>query len=114
MFAHEYQKAVKRTLLNKPDVPLTPKETMQIWCAMGLVGEAGEACDNVKKAIFHRHGIDKDKLISELGDVAWYLAALCDTFDITLHTVMKENVIKLKERYPDGYKSEDSINRRDK
>ena len=109
----EYIQLVKRTLLDEPDVPLSPKETMQIWCAMGLAGEAGEATDHIKKGIFHRHGIDKDKLIKELGDVLWYVAALCEKFDISLEGVMNKNIEKLRERYPDGYKSEDSIKRKE-
>jgi len=109
----EYIQLVKRTLLDEPDVPLSSKETMQIWCAMGLAGEAGEAVDHIKKGIFHRHGIDKDKLIKELGDVLWYVAALCEKFDISLEGVMNKNIEKLRERYPDGYKSEDSIKRKE-
>ncbi|SRR5213592_1672649 len=113
MTPNEYQKLVGRTLLDKPDIPLSPSETMQIWCAMGLAGESGEACDNIKKGIFHRHGIDKNKLTKELGDVAWYLAALCTKFDISLEEVMIINIEKLKERYPNGYTSESSMNRKE-
>lgn len=43
---------------------------MLIWTAIGLVGEAGEVAELVKKGVFHRHGIDKEKLKNELGDVA--------------------------------------------
>lgn len=44
---------------------------------LGLVGEAGEVCDLVKKLRYHGH-LDpgNEKMVSELGDVLWYVAAL--------------------------------------
>ena len=42
-------------------------------------------------------------MIEELGDVAWYLAVLCDAIDSDLDTVMEENLKKLEQRYPEGF-----------
>ncbi len=111
MTPNEYQNLVTRTLLDKPDFPLSENEAMVIWCAIGLAGESGEVVDYIKKSIFHRHGIDRAKLMEELGDITWYLTALCEKFGICLEDVMIMNIKKLRTRYPDGYKSEDSINR---
>jgi len=41
---------------------------------MGLVGEAGELIDLIKKMVFHKQDISVPDLIDELGDVHWYLA----------------------------------------
>jgi NTP pyrophosphatase (non-canonical NTP hydrolase) len=108
-----YQKYAKRTLVNAPEVPLTDLEIMTVWNGLGLAGEAGEVCDLLKKGIFHRHGVDVEKLKKELGDVMWYISAICTKYQIQLSDVLQMNVDKLAERYPDGFKSKDSINRKE-
>jgi NTP pyrophosphatase (non-canonical NTP hydrolase) len=42
----------------------------------------------------------------ELGDVLWYLSALCTKFGFTMEEVMQTNVDKLKARFPEGYTPE--------
>ena len=111
MGPNEYQKLASRTLIDKPDFTLSDKEVMICWKAMGLAGEAGEVADLTKKTLFHRHPADRDKMIKELGDCLWYIAALCKDYDTNMEEVMQKNIDKLKARYPDGYSSEASINR---
>lgn len=111
MNADAYQVAAARTLIDGPDFVLTPEEVMFVWNAMGAAGEAGEIADHVKKAVFHRHGLDRDKLVKEIGDCLWYLAALCTKLGIPLSAVMAANIEKLLQRYPDGYSAEASRNR---
>ena len=111
MTADEYQKLASRTLIDKPDATYTDDEIMLVWNALGLAGEAGEVADTIKKAVFHRHTLDRDELIKELGDVLWYVAALCTKLDVPMSEVMERNIEKLKARYPDGYSSERSKNR---
>lgn len=77
----------------------------------GLTGETGEFVDQIKKFIFHEHDFNFDNLVKELGDVCWYLALLCNALGIQLEDVMRENIEKLKRRYPEGFSSEASINR---
>ena len=108
----EYQEKAARTLLNKSDKLLSLEETKIIWCSQGLAGETGEVVDNLKKAIFHQHGINKEELKKELGDVLWYIAGLCTLLDFTLEEVMQLNINKLLKRYPEGYNSKDSIIRK--
>jgi NTP pyrophosphatase (non-canonical NTP hydrolase) len=43
---------------------------------LGLVGEAGEVADLIKKIKGHGHPPDRERLIKELGDVLWYVAVL--------------------------------------
>lgn len=113
MDANQYQKMAGRTLIDKPDARYTDHEIMMVWNAIGLAGEAGEVADHIKKGVFHQHGIDRDKLVKELGDVLWYVAALCTTLGVSLSDVMEQNITKLLKRYPNGYNSDDSINRSD-
>ena len=108
---NEYQKLSARTLLEKPDFEIRPEQVMIVWNAIGLGGEAGEVLDLIKKGIFHQQGIDLIKLKKELGDVLWYLSALCTQFGFTLDDVMETNIEKLKARFPNGYNATDTLNK---
>ena len=106
MKANDYQKEALRTLnpeLNKRDVLING--------VMGLCGEAGECIDIVKKHLAQGHELDKEKLIKELGDVAWYLAETAYALDVDLETVLLGNLDKLRKRYPDGFDAEKSVGR---
>ena len=100
-----YQQAAARTLIDRPDAAYTDQELMVVWNALGLAGEAGEVANLIKKAVFHRHGLDLAQITDELGDVLWYIAALCTTLGLNLATVQEQNLAKLARRYPDGYSS---------
>jgi NTP pyrophosphatase (non-canonical NTP hydrolase) len=106
--ADDYQALAGRTLIAKPDAEYTALETMLVWNALGLTGEAGEVADTIKKAVFHRHELDRAELVKELGDVLWYVAALCSKLEVPMSEVMEKNIAKLKTRYPEGYSSEAS------
>lgn len=120
MNVNDYQQAAARTLISEPDHLFTGTELMLIWCALGLAGEAGEVglsglssltglvADDLKKAICHQHGLDRDRLIKELGDVLWYIAGLATLIDVPLSEIMERNIAKLERRYPNGYNSADS------
>ena len=78
---------------------------------MGLAGESGECVDVVKKHMFQKHPLDKEKLAEELGDVLWYCAELASGLGMSLETVAMNNYKKLLKRYPDGFDAERSIHR---
>ena len=106
MEINEYQRLAMKTLNQKLD-----KKDILINGVMGLCGEAGEAIDIVKKHLAQGHELHKDKLVEELGDVAWYLAELATVLEVDLDTILTNNIKKLAKRYPDGFKEEDSIYR---
>ena len=109
MTINEYQKLAMTTLnrdLSERDVLLNG--------VMGLCGESGEAIDIVKKHLMHGHELDREHLIDELGDVAWYVAETAYALDVDLEEVLTRNIDKLKKRYPDGFDSERSIHREGK
>ena len=105
---NEYQELAMRTLNTK----LSKKDVL-INSVMGLCGESGEAIDIVKKWFAHGHALDKEKLIKELGDVAWYLAEAATALDVNLEDILQGNIDKLKKRYPEGFETEKSIIRLD-
>ena len=69
---------------------------------LGLVGEAGEVADKYKKVI-RDHGsvlseADRVALVTELGDVLWYVATLARYLGVGLDEVATLNVTKLSDR----------------
>ena len=106
MTINEYQKLAMKTLNPKLD-----KKDVLINGVMGLCGESGEVIDIVKKHLAQGHELDREKLIKELGDVAWYLAETAYALDVDLETVLEGNIDKLRKRYPEGFASERSVNR---
>ena len=106
MTINEYQKLALTTL--NPE--LSQKDVL-INGVMGLCGEAGEAIDIVKKHLHQGHALDREKLIKELGDIAWYLAETAAALDISLEDVLARNIEKLRSRYPEGFSTERSVNR---
>lgn len=82
--------------------------------ALGVAGEAGEVADLIKKGVFHGHGVDDLELKSELGDLLWYISQLARCYEISLNDIAASNISKLKQRYPEGFSSERSMNREEK
>jgi NTP pyrophosphatase (non-canonical NTP hydrolase) len=74
--------------------------------ALGLAGEAGEVCEKIKKIMRDDGGevsIEKAAdLVKEIGDVLWYVAALCEELDICMGTAAAINLAKLKARQEKG------------
>ena len=106
MQANEYQKAAMATLN-----PALDKKDVLINSVMGLCGESGEAIDIVKKWLMQGHELDKEHLVRELGDVAWYLAEAATALDIPLEAVFQGNLDKLRQRFPNGFDTGASVNR---
>ena len=106
MTINEYQKLAMTTLN-----PALDKKDVLINGVMDLCGEAGEAIDIVKKYLAQGHDLDREALIKELGDVAWYLAETAYALDVSLEEVMQRNIDKLKARYPQGFDAARSIGR---
>ena len=106
MTPNEYQKLAMTTLN-----PALSNEEVLCNGVMGLCGEAGEAIDLVKKHLYHGHPLDREALVKELGDIAWYLAETATALNVPLEEVLERNIEKLRRRYPEGFSTEDSLNR---
>ena len=91
--------------------PELNKKDILINSVMGLCGESGEAIDIVKKWLMQGHDLDKNHLIKELGDIAWYLAEAATALDVPLDTILQVNLDKLHKRYPHGFIINASNNR---
>lgn len=70
--------------------------SLPYWRSYRLCGAAFEV-DHVKK---------------EFGDLLWFIAEYCTAKGWSLDDIMRMNIDKLKERYPDGFKAEQSLHRK--
>ena len=80
--------------------------------ALGLCGESGEVADMIKKHLHQGHDLDKEHMVKELGDVAWYLALGATIIGYDLEDILQMNIDKLRARYPEGFDARRSQHRK--
>lgn len=77
-----------------------------VYPALGLAGEAGEVANKIKKIYRDDNAVltqeRREQLSLELGDVLWYVSALCDELRLTMDEVARINTRRLAERYEKG------------
>lgn len=74
-----------------------------LHASLGVMSEAGELADIVKKAQFGEKAPDLDHLDEEFGDILWYVTLYALYRGTTLEELMEKNVAKLRVRYPSGF-----------
>jgi NTP pyrophosphatase (non-canonical NTP hydrolase) len=83
--------------------------------ALGLVGEAGEVADKLKKVIRDNNGVLTDTVreavAKEIGDVLWYVAVLANEMNYSLDRIAQNNLDKLASRQQRGVISGSGDNR---
>ena len=94
----DYQQAAART----SNASLDDRSRL-VDAAAGLAEEAGEVLGLVRKHAYMNHDLDRDRLVQELGDALWCLAAVGRAAGVTLEEIAERNIAKLRARYPDGY-----------
>ena len=96
----EYQK--KAAKYDLADATSDLKSVGFIEKVLGLVGEAGETADKIKKILRDKDGEASDEdstlVVKELGDTLWYIASIARYFDISLSEVASGNIEKLESR----------------
>lgn len=95
----EYQDWVETTWI-RDENPLID----EFRIAMGIFGEAGEIADKIKK--FYRDKTSGQKLrgdlMKEVGDLMYYVAKVCNFYDLDLDGILMMNVEKLEDRQERG------------
>ena len=81
---------------------MTEGETRLIENTLGLVGEAGEVAEKVKKLLRDKTRFSSADIIKELGDVVFYATALANYYEGDLAEVISTNVDKLDGREKRG------------
>lgn len=91
------------------------REGMLTHAALGIAGEAGELVDAIKKHVIYGKALDLANVREEIGDIRFYIEALCNVLDLNDQTIIQENINKLAKRYKDlTYSSTHAIERADK
>ena len=90
-----YQVWSRRTAIYPADVAVQ-------YTALGLAGEVGEICNEIKKVYRDDDGVvtaeRRADLVDEFGDVFWYLARVTDELNIDMQDVLERNIAKLEDR----------------
>jgi NTP pyrophosphatase (non-canonical NTP hydrolase) len=81
-------------------------ESIIIHAVQGLGIESIEVLDILQKCIRYGEPMPIEKLKKELGDVKFYLRAICLLFGINEDELKMINMKKLLKRCPDGYNPE--------
>ena len=82
--------------------------------AIGMLAESGEFAEVMKKIIFQGKEFNEDErfhMKRELGDVLWYWVQGCLALGYTPEEIMKENIAKIEQRYPNGFEIDRSEKR---
>ena len=107
MDIQEYHEKAMRT---KADYE--SREEQLVCAVLGILGEGGELAEIVKKACYQGHTLSIGKVADELGDILWYWHLAVDAMEyVSPSTVAKRNIEKLRNRYPNGFEAERSVNR---
>lgn len=85
----EYEVAAMNTRLPSAD---------QAYVILGLIGEVGELYSKMAKSIRDEVLVPPEDAKKEIGDILWFLAALCRDFDTSLSEVAEMNIKKLADR----------------
>jgi NTP pyrophosphatase (non-canonical NTP hydrolase) len=80
------------------DKIVTEGDTRLVENTLGLVGEAGEVAEKIKKYLRDNTKVSQKEIIKELGDVVFYATALSNYFYSNLSEVMQTNMDKLNDR----------------
>lgn len=81
---------------------LTEGQDRLVENTLGLVGEAGEVAEKIKKLIRDSNRFKNEEIMKELGDVVFYATALANIYGKGLQEVFELNIAKLDDRQRRG------------
>lgn len=84
----------------REEIPAIKDERLRYFC-LGLIKEAGEVSKIFGEHRINGTDLDTAKIEEKLGDCLWYLTAICDTYELDLEQIAKDNIEKVYGRYKD-------------
>ena len=107
-------------LAARTDAPLTaelihrltnPLVIELLHATLGMVTEAAELADMLKKHIYANKPLDLVNVAEEAGDELWYVAKAIRALRSDMADIMTMNLDKLRLRYPDKFSEQHSAER---
>ena len=86
-----------------------PQVARLLHVGMGMVTEAGEFIDMLKKHIYYGTPIDKVNLNEELGDSSWYARIGANALGVRFLDVIMLNIRKLRTRFPNKFSEKNAL-----
>lgn len=118
MTPNEYQDLANRSVPQQYPMfrgsIMAPSLVHIVHAQMGVSSEAGELSDAVKKCVIYMQDLDFENVKEECGDLLWYISLMLSACGYTMEDCMKENIAKLKLRYPEKFTEKDALERKDK
>lgn len=105
----EYVESRKKT-----DVKIKPLKVDPniLHGAIGIVTEAGELIDQIKRHICYETDLDIVNIEEELGDIFWYMFKVIDCIGSSPEKIFQKNIEKLACRYKNKkFNTDSAINR---
>lgn len=104
---NEYQHAAQRTMNPALDFESTSRHALY-----GMAAEVGEIHSLFQK-FYQGHEVDAEHVMKEVGDLLWMIAEFCTIHGWSMSDVAQMNIDKLTARYPEGFKAEQSLHRKE-
>lgn len=107
MTFNKYQLDAQRTMNLSLDFEETSRHALHGMCA-----EVGEI-HSIFQKFYQGHEVDAEHVKKEVGDLLWMIAEFCTVHGWSMGEVAQMNLDKLLARYPDGFKAEQSLHRKE-
>jgi NTP pyrophosphatase (non-canonical NTP hydrolase) len=82
---------------------MTAHDAHILHMAVGIIGEAGELIDAIKKKVIYQKPLDMLNVIEELGDIEFYLEGLRTALALNRDETLDANISKLAKRYGEKF-----------
>jgi 5-methylcytosine-specific restriction endonuclease McrA len=104
---------IGRNLVTDPRLSVGTNEMSfnLLHASMGLVTEAAEVIDLLKKYLAYDRSFDRQKILSEISDIWFYATMILIDQKSSYKEIIDLNMAKLNARYPGGYSHHAANNR---
>lgn len=89
---------------------LTESKLDALHAILGLISESGELAEPILRWVVG-YEVNEDHIVEELGDIHWFMNLMTAALNLTESNIKKQNIAKLRARFPDKFSEADAIDR---